>query len=281
MTQEGDWITDKWDARRGRGFTIKLDKIYEQGKSKFQSYLMAKTCFGNTLFLDDVMMNEQKFTDNYHEMLTHLALSVHPSPTNVLIIGGGDGGIVTQVARSKEVKHIDWCEIDGQVIELGKKYYPEYDSGRNDPRTNTVVDDGAKFVSDKNGKYQVILIDSSDPWGPAEVLFSQQFYENMKNALADDGIIVSQFESMYYDLDFIAEKFKMLRKVFPIVKYAHVDVASYPSGKIGFAVCSKRFDPVNDLKAEVLEGKYYNRDMHLASFVLPTEQRDAIYGEKK
>jgi len=270
MHNKNLWIKDKWDERKGRSISIKIKNKTYSCKSKYQNIDVYDTeCFGRMLMLDNVIMLTEFDEFAYHEMIAHVPLNTHPDAKDVLIIGGGDGGTAREVLKHR-VENVDMCEIDEEVVEVSKEYLPFTSSSFDDPRLKLYFEDGANFVNKRKIEYDLIIIDSSDPIGPAEVLFKEKFYEDLSKALKNEGIAVSQSESMFYDKHTIKELFSFNKKIFPIVKYYYTLVPTYPSGTIGFSFCSKKYNPLVDFNSNSIQGlKYYNKDIHKASFKVP------------
>lgn len=271
-----EWFEEKLEIKNGRAVKILTKELLESYRSPFQEITIYDTVpYGKMLVHDDVIMLTEFDEAHYHEMIAHVALNVHPAPQRVLIIGGGDGGTLREVLKHKEVQVAHLCEIDGDVIRLCKKHFPNLSSGFQDLRTEIFCEDGAEFVKKRQNYYSVIIVDSSDPIGPAEVLFQENFYRDMFNALTDDGIVVTQSESFYFHHSVIKQIAMFCRKIFPHYHYYYTMVPTYPSGVIGFSFCSKKYDPISDFKperakAEALQDlKYYNPAIHKACFVLP------------
>ena len=275
------WFMEKGEAEKGRGLKIEItDKLVEM-QTQFQSLQIFNTkYFGKMLILDSCVMLTEFDHYAYHEMISHVALNTHPNPKRVLIIGGGDGGVATEVVKHPGVEEIHMCELDEDVTKVCKTHFPKIAEGLKDPRFKDFYMDGAKFVKE-NKNYDVIIVDSPDPVGPAETLFTNEFYNDIMSALSDDGILVTQSESMYYHQKIIARLSEFIPKMFPIYKHYFTLVPTYPSGEIGFSFCSKKYDPIKDFqkeRADGLEGlKYYNSEIHTGSFALPTFIRDKVY----
>ncbi len=268
------WFEEQLEVQSGRMVKLQYHHRLESIQSKFQKIDVYDTVsFGKMLVHDDVIMLTEADETHYHEMIVHVAMTVHPNPRRVLVIGGGDGGTLREVLKHKEVETAHLCEIDGDVIEICKKFFPNLSSSFDDPRVEVFLDDGAQFVQKRQDYYDIIIVDSSDPIGPAEVLFQERFYRSMYNALTEDGIVVSQSESFMYHRDVIEEMVTFNKKIFPVFGYYYTMVPTYPSGVIGFSFCSKKYDPITDFniqKAEALTGlQYYNKDIHKSSFILP------------
>jgi len=277
MNDQTFWIRDKWDERRGRSLTVKILETLESYQTKYQKIAIYQTeCFGKMMQLDDVIMFTEFDEFAYHEMISHVALHVHPNPQNVLIIGGGDGGAAREVLKHN-INRVDLCDIDEEVTKLSRKYFPTIASKLDDPRLHLHHEDGAQFIRERKGEYDVIIVDSTDPWGPAEVLFKEAFYRDMYAALTEDGIVITQSESMYYDQPRIKELFDFNQKIFKIVKYFYTLVPTYPSGQIGFSFCSKKYDPLADSKDVTIDDlKYYTKAIHQAAFVLPNFMKKIV-----
>jgi spermidine synthase len=209
----------------------------------------------------------------YHEMIAHVPLAVHSCPESVLVIGGGDGGTVREVLKHPDVKQVDVCEIDEDVIKVCRQYLPSLASSFDDGRVRVLFEDGARYVRQHPGAYDVIIVDSTDPVGPGQILFQQAFYEDMKTALKEGGIAVTQCESMYFHQDVIRGVYAFVRRLYPKWGYYYTLVPTYPSGIIGFFFCSLGPDPIEDIlseRVERLQGlKYYTADVHRAAFTLP------------
>jgi spermidine synthase len=269
-----NWFEEQLEIQNGRLKKIQYREILESVNSKFQKIDVYETIsFGKMLVHDEVIMATEFDEANYHEMIVHVALNVHALPQRVLVIGGGDGGTLREVLKHKEVQIAHLCEIDEQVIEICKKHFPNLSCSFNDPRSKIFIEDGAEFVKNRENFYDVIIVDSSDPIGPAEVLFQEQFYKSMFNALTDNGIVITQSESLMYHRDIIKKIATFNKKIFPIYFYYYSLIPTYPSGLIGFSFCSKKYHPIKDInpeKASTLKGlKYYNQEIHKAAFALP------------
>jgi len=269
------WFEEKLEIGFGTTLRVLIDETLCHFRSEFQDIAVLKTAkLGRMLVLDGIVMLTEFDEFAYHEMMAHVPMLIHPKPENVLIIGGGDGGAVREVLRHPEVKEVHLCEIDPQVVEVSKKYLPNLASGLDDPKVAVHYADGAEFVECHPGRFDVIMVDSTDPFGPGEVLFKEPFYRNMHKALTDEGIVVAQCESFFYHHEVIRSLFSFLGEVFPNCHYYYSMVPTYPSGVIGFALGSKKWHPIEDYdeaRFQALEGlRYYNPDVHRAAFRLPT-----------
>jgi len=267
------------------GITVKVKRLLESTESKFQRIDVLETeDFGKILVLYGSIMVADNDLDSYNEMLTHVPLFSHPKPDKLLIIGGGDGGALTNVMKHSEVKKATMCEIDSKVVEICKKHFPKLTKGFKDKRAKLVFRDGKKLIENSKEKYDIILLDLSDPVGPAADLFQKAFHKKVFDRLNDDGIMVAQSESPYYNEATVKNMYVNLRQIFPIVKMYTAFVPIYPSCYWSFAFCSKKYHPISDFdidryKKLKLKNNYYNLDMHIGSFALP-EFAKKIIGAK-
>uniref|UniRef100_A0A8C2YEG8 Spermidine synthase n=1 Tax=Coturnix japonica TaxID=93934 RepID=A0A8C2YEG8_COTJA len=210
--------------------------------------------------------------------------SFPPLPPQVLIIGGGDGGVLREVVKHPTVESVVQCEIDEDVIQVSKKYLPGMAVGYSSAKLTLHVGDGFEFMKQNQEAFDVIITDSSDPMGPAESLFKESYYQLMKTALREDGILCCQGECQWLHLDLIKEMRQFCKSLFPVVEYAYCTIPTYPSGQIGFMLCSKNpntnfREPVQQLSQQQVEErslKYYNSDIHRAAFILPEFARKAL-----
>ena len=266
------------ETEKGRAISIGIKKLLEDVKTPYQHLQIFDTVyFGKMLVLDGAVMITDYDEFVYHEMIAHVPLLVHPNPKRVLIIGGGDGGVVREVAKHKTVEEIHLCEIDKVVVDMCKKHFPKVSSALSDKRVKIFYEDGSKFIKEKKNYYDVIIVDSSDPVGPAVPLFKENFYRDLKDATTDDGIIVTQSESMFYHRELLKDMAEFNKRLFPIYKYYHANVPTYPSGVIGFSFCSKKYDPMKfdeNRAAQLGTLQYYTPEIHRAAFALPKFFRD-------
>lgn len=258
--------------------TLRVEKILHHEKSKYQDVLVFKsTDYGNVLVLDNAIQVTERDEFSYQEMIAHLALNSHPNPKKVLVIGGGDGGVLREIVKHDSVQEAWLCDIDEAVIRVSKEYLPEMAKSYSHPKVKTHIGDGFQFLRDYQNTFDVIITDSSDPEGPAASLFQQSYFELLNGALTEKGVISTQAESMWIHLPIIKELKKACKEVFPTVGYAYTTIPTYPTGQIGFMVCSKDANvdvtkPLRSISEEEEEAKYryYNKKVHEASFVLPT-----------
>ena len=230
-------------------FSIKIDRQLYSCNSDFQRIdIFDSKEFGRFLTLDGYMMLTEKDEFIYHEMITHIPVAVHPNPKNILVIGAGDGGVIRELTRYPSIESIDLVEIDELVVEVCKKYLPTTSCSFDDPRINFYFEDGVKFIRRCENKYDIIIVDSTDPFGPGEGLFTKEFYGSCFKALKDDGIMVNQHESPFYAEDAAAmqRSHKRIVESFPISKVYQAHIPTYPSGHWLFGFASKKYHPIND-----------------------------------
>jgi spermidine synthase len=226
--------------------------------------------------LDGVIQVTERDEFAYQEMIVHVPLMAHPLPKKVLIIGGGDGGVLREVAKHP-VEVIHMCEIDPQVVAVAQQYFTSSTGvSFHDPRLTLLFEDAAEYLKQKGPgmNYDCIICDSSDPVGPAEILFQKPFFESMRNALAPDGIVCTQAECIWNNIDVIKELVKICSDLFSVVKYLSTYIPTYPSGQIGFMVMSNQTDrnlaePSRSIDSFKDSLRYYTTNIHRSSFVLP------------
>lgn len=234
--------------------------------------------FGRMLLLDGIIMTNIKDEFVYHEMISHVALNTHPNPENVLVIGGGDGGTIREIIKNPKVKKATLVEIDGAVIEASKKYLPEIAAGLDDPKVEVKVEDGIKHIKETKNHYDIIIVDSTDPIGPAVGLFAKEFYQGIYEALKDEGIFVAQTESPFFNEELIKRVSDDVADIYPIKKTFLANIPTYPGGLWTFTMGSKKHDPekVDETKFPKLETRYYTPQVHKAAFVLPKFVADIV-----
>nr|WP_279389091.1 polyamine aminopropyltransferase [Hazenella coriacea] len=276
------WYTEK--QTKNHGITTKINKTIYHDQSEFQTLDVIETEeFGNMLVLDGMVMTTDRDEFVYHEMITHVAMNTHPNPQHVLVVGGGDGGAIREVLRYPTVTQAVLAEIDGKVIEASKEYFPQIASGLTDVRVDLQVADGIKHIQENKGKYDVILVDSTEPVGPAVGLFQKPFYEGIYEALKEDGIMVAQTESPWFNQDLIRQVFRDISNTFPVTRLYTASIPTYPSGLWSFTIGSKKYDPltVADSDLHSFDTKYYRPEMHKALFQLPVFVQELLTGEEK
>ena len=276
------WYTEEHteDTR----FSIRVDKQLYSAKSEFQRIdIFDSKEFGRFLTLDGLMMLTEKDEFIYHDMIVHVPMAANPAIKKVLVIGAGDGGTVRELTRYSSIEKIDMVEIDEMVVKARREFIPKTASKLGDSRVTLFFEDGLKFVRGKVNEYDLIIVDSTDPFGPGEGLFTKEFYGNCYKALTEDGILVNQHECPYYDS--YAKSMKRAHdrivELFPIAKVYQAHIPTYPSGHWLFGFASKKIDPVSDLDAAKwnalgLETKYYNTELHTGCFALPNYVKELL-----
>ncbi|MFA9463193.1 MAG: polyamine aminopropyltransferase [Velocimicrobium sp.] len=269
------WFTEQHTPEVN--FSIKVNRQLFTAQSDYQRIdVFDSKEFGRFLTLDGFMMLTEKDEFIYHEMIVHVPMAVHPNVKRVLVIGAGDGGVIRELTRYTSIDHIDMVEIDELVVEVCKKYLPLTACSLDDPRVDIMYQDGLKYVRSKENEYDLIIVDSTDPFGPGEGLFTKEFYGNCYKALREDGIIVNQHESPFYNEDALAMQraHKRIVESFTISKVYQAHIPTYPSGHWLFGFSSKKYHPTKDFNAAKwntlgLQTKYYNTRLHEGAFALP------------
>ncbi|MGM7703119.1 polyamine aminopropyltransferase [Pseudalkalibacillus sp. Hm43] len=271
------WYTEKQTERFG--ITAKIKRTLHTEQTDFQRLDMIETEeFGNMLVLDGMVMTTQKDEFVYHEMVAHVPLFTHPNPKHVLVVGGGDGGVIREVLKHPSVEKAVLVEIDGKVIEYSKKYLPEIAGDLDDPRVDVQVDDGFMHIAKSENEYDVIMVDSTEPVGPAAKLFERGFYEGISKALKEDGIFVAQTDNPWFKADLISQVNRDVKEIFPVTRLYTANIPTYPSGLWTFTIGSKKHDPlkVEEDRFHDIETKYYTKELHAAAFALPKFVRDLV-----
>ncbi len=276
------WFTEQQDE--DVKFSIKVDRPILSTQSKYQRIdIFSSKEFGKVLVLDGCLMVTEKDEYIYHEMITHTALSVNPNIKKVLVIGGGDGGTVRELCHYNTIEQIDLVEIDADVVKYSKEFLKFTSCKLDDERVNIFIEDGLPFVRKKTGEYDLIIVDSTDPFGPGESLFTKEFYGNCYNALTDDGILINQHESTFYKSyrDEMERTHRKINSIFDIAKIFQAHIPTYPSGHWLFGFASKKYHPVNDFNPETfqktgIKTKYYNEYVHIGAFCLPNNVKECL-----
>lgn len=277
----------------GQSFGLKVAQILHHEKSEFQDILIFKSAtFGNVLVLNGIIQCTEKDEFSYQELITHVPIMSHKKPSKVLVIGGGDCGVVRELVKhlDRGVDEITMVEIDRKVIQLLTRFLPNMAKFHNHPRVNIVIGDGFKFLQEASrqgsaDKYDVIITDSSDPDGPAEEFFQLSYFDLLKNAVKPDGIVIMQSsENIWLNIKYLTHLVHTAKRVFPNVEYCQCYMPSYTSGQLGLIVST--MDERNDLttptrklspKEEGEFFQYYSAKVHEAAFVLPTWADRAIH----
>ncbi|MDO5062471.1 MAG: polyamine aminopropyltransferase [Peptostreptococcaceae bacterium] len=270
-------------------FSIRIQKQLLADKSEFQAIdVFESKEFGRFFTLDGLVMVTEKDEFIYHDMIVHVPMATNPKIQKVLVIGAGDGGTIRELTRYQSIEKIDVVEIDKLVVDVCLEYFPHTSVGFKDERVQIFYEDGLKFVRNKENEYDLIIVDSTDPFGPGEGLFTKEFYGNCYKALTADGILVNQHESPYYAsyAKSMQRAHKRITEFFPIAKVYQAHIPTYPSGHWLFGFASKKYDPITDLDTAAwnalgIKTKYYNTDLHVGCFALPNYVIDMLNEAKE
>lgn len=270
----------------GYGQSFTLDEVLFEHRTEHQELIIFRNRdFGTVMALDGIIQTTERDEFVYHEMMTHVPILAHGAARRVLIIGGGDGGILREVLRHDSVEHVTQVEIDQAVIDMCKQYLPNHSAGAfDDPRANIVIADGVDFVSECRDRFDVIISDCTDPIGPGEVLFSSRFYEGCKRCLNPGGVFVAQNGVPFMQQDEVITTRQRLSPYFADQSFYNAAVPTYVGGVMTFAWASDNADlrelDVNTLAERYeqsgIRTRYYNPALHAASFALPQYVLDAL-----
>lgn len=278
-----EWFTERFEERTG--FSVRCTGKLFEGKSDFQKVEIFDTAaVGRVLVLDGCFMLTEKDAFVYHEMIVHPALSVVSNAKKVLIIGGGDGGAVTEVVKYPGVESVTLCEIDPLVVSSCKEFFPEISAGLSDPRVKVINGDGAAYVRQFQEEFDVVLVDSTDPVGPAAVLFETSFYDSVKRSLKKGGVMVCQSESpLFMEKNFMLAVRNLAQVFGPSCLWPYLaTIPCYPGGLWSFTFCSESHDPLQEAPTELapcLNNRlhYYAADVHRGAFALPVFVRKLVH----
>ncbi|KYD19951.1 MAG: polyamine aminopropyltransferase [Caldibacillus debilis] len=285
MTKYPEWIEEKdgslWLTeyeRENLKISYRLKEIIFSESSPFQHVMIVDTFdFGRALVLDGIVQTTALDGHIYNEMITHVPLCLHPNPKKVLIIGGGDCGAAREAAKYPHIERIDMVEIDELVVKACKAHLPEISGNLSDPRVHFIFDDGLRFVKDRRNEYDVVIVDSSDPIGPAEHLFERGFYEDLHRVLKDDGIMVCQSQSPVFHQNVLRNTASILKELFAFSKTYIATVPTYPGGLWSFTAGSKTY-PLDRFPDRItpVETKYFNEEILKSCFSLPTFMKNFL-----
>ena len=278
------WYTD--EHTRDVRFSMKVVEQIASKKSAVQQIdIFDTSAYGRVLVLDGGLMITEKDEFIYHEMIAHVPMAVHPSVRDVLVIGGGDGGTVRELTKYRTIESIDLVEVDKDVVLLDKKFLPFTSFKLKDKRVSVWFEEGLRYVRGKKAEYDLIIVDSSDAYGPADGLFTREFYGTCFKALRDDGILINQHESPFYAAHQTCVKsaHAHIAVEFPVSTVYQCHIPSYPSGHWLFGFASKKYHPITDLdegrwnKLRIPTG-YYNTALHRGAFALPNYVKQLLDG---
>ncbi|HSV30970.1 MAG TPA: polyamine aminopropyltransferase [Atribacteraceae bacterium] len=268
------WYTQ--DYIENYQMSLKVRETIYRGRSPYQEIAVVRTeLYGNLLLLDGIAQTSEKDEFMYHEMLVHPAMLTHPDPQRVLVIGGGDGGAAREVLRHP-VRSVVMVEIDGEVIEVSRRHLPALGNW-DDARLKVLVEDGIAYMTNAREEFDCIILDSTDPLpqGPAEGLFTREFYQNAFTRLSPEGTLVSQIEPPFFHPDSVSTLWDYL-SMFPVVKLFWGMVPIYPGGVWTYIIASKRNDPEKVSRPLPFPTRYYTPDVHRGAFALPRFLADAF-----
>lgn len=278
-----DWFTENNSATEKVQWKIR--EVLFEGKSEFQDIRIIDTHdYGRMLVLDGVVQVSEKDEAGYHEMLAHVPLYCHPNPKNVLIIGGGDGGTLREVLHHPGVEHVVMVEIDGMVVEQCRHHFPTLAGGFEDPRAELIIGDGVAHVREaSDGRYDVVLVDGTDPLGPGEGLFNSEFYRHVSRILTREGLTATHTsENPLIKPEVVRTLLDKLKGVFPGVTLFRSEIPIYHTGSWYFALASKGGDPRlapwygERFNQHTARRRYYNESIHRASFAMPTHVENLL-----
>ncbi|KAF3437058.1 hypothetical protein FNV43_RR19811 [Rhamnella rubrinervis] len=289
------WFSEDCPIWPGQAHFLKVEKMLFEGKSEYQSMMVFQSsAYGKVFVLDGALQLTEKDESAYQEMITHLPLCSIPNPHKVLLIGGGDGGILREISRHSSVRQIDICEIDVMLIDVYKEFFPDIAVGYEDSRVKLHVMDGTAFLMNvPGGTYDAIIVDAFDPIRTDHELHQTDFFGLVAKALRPGGVLCIQAESIWFHSLNIEQLVAQYRQVFKgSVDYAWTIVPTYPSGVIGFLLCSTEGPyvefkyPINPINPNDIYGvakaplKFYNSEVHSAAFCLPSFAKKLVMDSK-
>ncbi len=261
-------------------YSYEVSRILYSGKSRFQEIMVFENpFFGRVLVLDGVVQITERDEFFYHEMLVHIVMNSHPDPKKVIVIGGGDGGTVREVLRHKSVEKVYFIEIDEEVINVSKKFFPKVASGVNDGRVEIKCMDGAEFVKGRKSDIDLVIVDSTDIVGFAKSLFTKKFFRSVKDCLTKDGMFVSLSESLHFHKDIVVQVQETMKSVFPVVDLYTAPIATYAGNWWTFSVGSMALDPREIRQENRIKTKYYSPEIHRSAFLPKNMYRRLLAGK--
>ena len=278
-----DWFDETLHDEYRQG--LKIDRVLYQSGDGLQDLIVFENArFGRVLCLDGVVQTTEGDEFVYHEMLTHVPILAHGAAEDVLIVGGGDGGMAREVLKHQAVRPV-MVEIDPDVVEFSKQHLPSLSNGAfDDPRLDLVIADGCKFVKETDKRFDVIIVDSTDPIGPGEVLFTAEFYADCKRCLKPGGVVVTQNGVPFVQPQEVTNSYRRLGESFADVHFFRAAIPTYQGGDMAFGWASDdealRRQPVETIEqrftAASIETRYYTPELHVASFALPKTVKDLL-----
>lgn len=261
-------------------YVYDVDKVLHKSKSPFQEIMVIENpYFGKMLILDGVVQITERDEFFYHEMLTHVVMHAHPLPSNVVVIGGGDGGVVREVLKNDTVKKVYFIEIDEEVINVSREFFPTVAGHVGDPRVEILCMDGAEFVKGRTSDIDAIIVDSTDIVGFAKSLFTVEFFKSVKECLTEEGMFVSLSESLHFHKEIVIEVQEAMRLIFPVVDLYTAPLVTYAGNWWTFSVASKKHDPRKRRREFKIDTKYYSDEIHEQCF-LPKRMYEMLMKRK-
>ncbi len=249
-------------------YSYEVSKVLYHKKSKFQDIMVFENpFFGKVLVLDGVVQITERDEFFYHEMLVHIVLNSHPNPKKVVVIGGGDGGTVREVLKHKSVEKVYFIEIDEDVINVSKKFFPSVAGGIRDKRVEIKCMDGAEFVKGRRSDIDAVIVDSTDIVGFAKSLFTKNFFKAINQSLTGNGMFVTLSESLHFHKEMVVEVQKTMKSSFPVVDLYTAPIATYAGNWWSFSVGSKKLDPREIRRKDKIPTKYYSPEIHRSAFL--------------
>lgn len=276
------WYSDR--HTKDVKLSMKVKRQIISHESEYQQIDILETYeYGRVLVLDGELMITEKDEFIYHEMISHVSMAVHPNVKDVLVIGAGDGGTIRELCKYDSIQRIDMVEMDADLVAICKKDFPQTAYKLDDPRVHIFHEEGLRFVRPRHEEYDLIIVDCADPFGPAEGLFTREFYGSCFKAMHEDGILINQHESPFYSehSQSVQKAHKHITAVFPMSTVYQCHIPSYPSGHWLFGFASKKYDPIKDLREDEwndlgIKTRYYNTELHKGCFYLPNYVKELL-----
>ncbi len=263
-------------------YVYDVSNILFSGTSGYQEIMVVENpYFGRMLILNGVVQMTERDEFFYHEMLTHVVMHAHPGAKNVVVIGGGDGGVVREVVKHDSVEKVYFIEIDMELIAVSKEFFPAVSGQIDNPKVEVHNMDGAEFVKNRKGDIDAVIVDSTDIIGFAKSLFTVDFFKSVKEALTDEGMFVTLSESIHFHKDIVLEVQETMKMVFPVVDLYTTPIATYAGNWWAFSAASKKHNPRELRKECTVDTRYYSDEIHRNAFLPPNFYRKLLNRELK
>lgn len=265
-------------------FSVRVDKhLYSNENDLGRVDIFESNEFGRILAVDGYIIFTERDEFIYDEMLAHVPMAVHKNAKRILVFGSGDGGVVNELLKYDTIESIDLVEINDGVVEACREFFPDLAESLDDPRVTIYTENALRFIRHIEQEYDLIIVDSAGFYGPGESLLTREFYGGCYRALKDDGIMVNQHQSPFYDEDRkeTQKAHKRIVESFPISRVYQAHIPSYPSGYWLFGFASKKYHPITDLDAAAwnklhIDTSYYTTNLHIGCFALPAYVERAL-----